>query len=174
MAAAAAAASNQQIRPTLARDSRNITHVMITANSNVPSEKYGYPAFADDMWELWNELFASSESMTEVFGDPALVKVHDANGPHVEVGGQQRRLHFNIEIELRHQVASYNLRGLKHRLRKYLNANWTESRGWHVWLRLIDRKLSNYSNKEARRAANDAAAEEFADEIARLSLADGE
>ncbi len=157
------------------RDTRNVTQVVLTCNSNLSEARYSYSAFASEMFDLCTHLFESEAAQSEVFGDTEVVELVDANGPHVEVGGKLHRLHFNLEVELRHQLQLYSLPKLAKRMREHLNREWPESKGWHVWVNLVDRRMSNYANKEGRWEENDRAAGAFDEELlARLTLDDRE
>lgn len=152
------------------KDSRNVTRFFLVANSNVSSERFSALDFAEDMDDLFALMVG--EDAGEVFGDSEWVQVTAADGPHVEVGAKQHRLHFNAVITLKHQVGGYSIGKLKKRIKAYLDENWNESRGWHVHVRLLqDAQRENYANKDVRIPANEAALEEIdPDLLAKLTI----
>jgi hypothetical protein len=100
-------------------------------------------------------MFKDQENSDEVWGrepfvDEVVLKVFSP-----EIGKKQKRGHFNLVVEIYHQIDAYSLSKLRQRVIEFLDENYNQSNGWNVWVTLSKQYDVNYGNKEERWAKND-------------------
>lgn len=164
-----------------AKSATNVTSALFILNTNIPVQnktEEQVVSIRDYISEyLEQHLLGSSAAMGKVFGNAPLVQSIEVDSFNWEVGYLKHRIHANLVLTIRHQVAKYSVIKASHRLQAWLNSQKIDPVvGWYVHNKLSDMKSINYANKEIRKVANEQIAErdELADEIERLSVEDDE
>lgn len=136
----------------------NLTPISLMCNSNIQYKHYrDYVKFTETIHSLIiDDLMQDKENADEVFGREPFVDEVILKAFSPERGGWQRRAHFNLVLEIYHQVDTYSLVKLRDRMKDFLDESFQQSKGWNVWVTLSKQWDVNYAIKEERWAQNDA------------------
>ena len=91
--------------------------------------------------------------MFQVFGKPPLVDEVQYVAYATEIGEKYKKAHFNLQVDIWHYVQYYSIHKLRKRMKKWLKQHYKPNKNWNVFISLINRKRTNYSNKDERKKA---------------------